>query len=887
MSKRIVMVLLLWVITQVTMTAAVIKGVVYDGSTGESLIGASVTIEGTSGVGAVTGLDGSFTIKTDGGDGAATLICRYVGFAEARVKTDGQTPVVITMSESATGLQEVVVKGQRSGSSDNTARLIERRSMNVVNVLSGRAMELSPDVTVGNMLQRMSGVSIERNSSGEGSYALLRGMDKRYNYTLVNGIKIPSPDNKNRFVPLDLFPSDILERLEVYKSPTANLEGDGIGGAINLVMKDAPDRRLLSVHLSTGYNALFFDRDFLSFDHRSIATQSPNEIKGVSGDYGVTVADFTNKNLRVNSHRPLPDLLAGATYGDRFFGRKLGVVASIDFQNMHRGKNSDWYYRSSYAQNGVEYRTYNDARQRLSAHAKLDYDINGANEVCWYNGYLDVRDTQTRVSVNDNTESVRLRHNVQGIFNSTLSGRHSLLANQALTLTWTGAYSRATNETPDNAEIYLQGMHIATSTSAVRRWEHNSDRDWSGYAMAAYLLKSGDKEYEFNLGGMYRDKRRNSFFNEYTFDSATGIEHPQVYGVDWTNFDQIDIVPREYGNVGDPLNYDALERIGAGFLSAKMSVNNFEFIAGLRAEHTNQGYTLKFPRDVDPEGYQTYTDWLPDAHIKYAFREDMNVKISYYRAINRPGFFEIVPYSIITEEYKERGNPSLKHTSADNVDLRWEYFPSSSEQVMAGAFFKHLQNPIEYGLITEGQDSYYMPLNLGNATNMGLEIDVLKYFNRFGIKANYTYTHSAITTDKRTMQGNEIVVVKQTRPLAGQAAHVANLSLLYKDTRNQWEAQLTTSYIGKRLCEISNWLDNDIWENDYVRLELSAEKTWSCGLSVFLKATNLLNLPLVRYIHKGEHTDAVVDAERTSGGDLVERKERYGQTIQVGVRFKL
>ena len=72
------MVLLLWVITQVRVTAAVIKGVVYDGSTGESLIGASVTIEGTSGVGAVTGLDGSFTIKTDGGDGAATLICRYV-----------------------------------------------------------------------------------------------------------------------------------------------------------------------------------------------------------------------------------------------------------------------------------------------------------------------------------------------------------------------------------------------------------------------------------------------------------------------------------------------------------------------------------------------------------------------------------------------------------------------------------------------------------------------------------------------------------------------------------------------------------------------------------------------------------------------------------------
>ena len=128
--------------------------------------------------------------------------------------------------------------------------------MNVVNVMSAKAIELSPDITVANVIQRMSGVTIERNSSGEGQYAILRGMDKRYNYTLVNGVKIPSPDNKNRFVPLDIFPSEMLDRLEVTKSLTANLEGDGIGGAVNLVMKDAPSERQFTVNLSTGYNAM-------------------------------------------------------------------------------------------------------------------------------------------------------------------------------------------------------------------------------------------------------------------------------------------------------------------------------------------------------------------------------------------------------------------------------------------------------------------------------------------------------------------------------------------------------------------------------------------------------------------------------------------------------
>src|SRR5690554_7163703 len=70
-------------------------------------------------------------------------------------------------------------------------------------------------------------------------------MNKRYNNTLVNGIKIPSPDNQNRYVPLDIFPAVFLERLEVYKSLTADMEADAIGGTVNMVMKDAPVREFL------------------------------------------------------------------------------------------------------------------------------------------------------------------------------------------------------------------------------------------------------------------------------------------------------------------------------------------------------------------------------------------------------------------------------------------------------------------------------------------------------------------------------------------------------------------------------------------------------------------------------------------------------------------
>lgn len=855
-----------------------ISGTVVDSSTGEALIGATVYVKQLPKTGTTTGLDGTFKLSTDLKEPA--LVCSYLGYQTQIIDDTNHIPLIIKLTESAAELSEVVVTASVS-KTESGARMIERNSMNVVNVMSARAMELSPDITVGNIIQKMSGVTTERNSSGEGQYAILRGMDKRYNYTLVNGVKIPSPDNKNRFVPLDLFPSEILDRIEIYKSMMPNLEGDGIGGAVNLVMKDAPSRRLLHANVTTGYNALYFDRDFLSFNHNDIRFKSPNETKGTSGDYGVNESDFTNANLRIKSSRPLPDILAGVSYGDRFFDNRLGIIASVSYQNLNRGKNSDWYYRSAYMTNGVERREYSDNRQRLAIHGKLDYMFSSRHKLSWYNGWLTMTNEQTRQAQDDKTASVRMRWNRQNIFNSTLQGTH-LLFNDAFRIDWKGVFSNATNLTPDNATVYIQGNHLATSKAAVRRWEHNSDRDWAGYIDLSYNYRIWD----FSIGGMFRSKKRDSFFNEYTFDSATGNGHIQVFGQDWNNFDGILITPREFGNVGDPLNYDADEKVAAGYAMVKLNLPNWELIAGLRIENTNQGYSLKFPRNVDPTGRQKYTDYLPSIHIKRILTDRMNLRLSYARAINRPSFFEIVPYSIINEEYKEKGNPSLKHTVADNVDLRWEFFPKSSEQFMAGLFYKHLRNPIEYGLINEGQDTYYMPMNMGNANNMGLEIDILKFFNKFGVKANYTFTHSRITTDKRTMQGNDIITVRQSRPLYGQAAHVANLSLLFKDTRNGWDAQLTGSFISRRLADVSNWYDNDIWENDYFRMEISAEKSFRCGVSVFLKATNLLNLPMIRYYHRGPHTDSLTDVDRV-GGNVVERKERYGQTMLIGIRFKL
>lgn len=885
MKARFIAVIFL--LASASVQAGVVKGKIKDARTGEEIIGASVMVKEEPGKGTVTGLDGSFNLSVN--RNKYTLVCSYIGYKNYEVTVDSKSKEIeIPLNTDEVALGEVTVVASNPGRTEAGARAIERKAMNVVNVMSAKAIELSPDITVANVIQRMSGVTIERNSSGEGQYAILRGMDKRYNYTLVNGVKIPSPDNKNRFVPLDIFPSEMLDRLEVTKSLTANMEGDGIGGAVNLVMKDAPSERQFTASISTGYNAMYFDRDFQSFNKGAIVKESPYERMGKPEYFRVTPDDFNYDNLKMKWSKPLPDLTASLSYGDRFFGNRLGVMAAGTFLNTYRGKESQIYYQPGRDSGNIEYRNYSTQQTRIGAHLKLDYSLSENSKLTWYNGYMDMREAEVRDRKDDDEQHVRMKWNRQYVINSTLKGEHGFLDDHALRLDWSVVASKAYSETPDNAEVGLLdgGNRVAVNSALVRRWEHNSDRDFAGYLDLMYKLKlDNGSVLDFSAGGMYRDKKRDSYFNEYTFRTENG--NPQIRGEEWNNYDEIIFSEVSSRNISGALNYDATEKIGAGYGMVKYTWNRWELIAGVRVEHTDQGYLLKFPTEnADPEGNQKYTDVLPSFHAKYNVHDNANLRFSYARAINRPSFFEIVPYTIFNEDFDEKGNPDLKHTVADNIDLRYEFFPRSSEQFMVGLFYKRLENPIEYGLVNQGQNSYYVPMNFGNAKNMGVEIDIMKYFNWFGIKANYTYTHSKITTDKRTMEGSEVITVRQSRPLYGQAGHVANLSLLFKSAKSGWEGQIAGSYTGKRLSEVSNYFDDDIWEDGYFQLDASVEKSFRNGVSIFAKASNLLDIPLLRYTHKGPHTDGVTNFERKDG-HLIERKEWHGQTIMLGVRYKL
>ena len=913
------------------MTAHTLDGIVKDNKTGEPLIGTVVRVKELPNVSTTTGLDGSFILHELPDKGKVTLVISYMSYKTKEMVVDvAKNKYEIDLEEDAKQLGEVVVTGHKEYHSDRSAIDLEKSAGTVLNVMSQQSIQLSPDVNVASVLQRVSGVTMERDASGEASYAILRGMDKRYNYTLVNGVKIPSPDDKNRYVPLNIFPSDLMDRLVVSKSLTADMEGDAAGGVVDMVMKDAPSHFQLQANGAIGFSDYFMKsgRDYLSSERGNVTKTAPYEAFGK--DYKATMTDFKNGATQISRHSlPAPNFIGGLSVGNRFWKDRLGVMLAGSIQNIFRG--TERTYNSVKMASGeqamyissLQHRYYSIHDLTAGVHAKVDLTL-GNHKLEWYNMYVNSNSKSIRYNNSINTEYVsadtytqddetRSMSQTQSIFATHLKGTHHLTKD--FTVDWSGLYSEAKEKDPDrvyltltntvetsnddaskNASIWSSDKNIVKTQpkSMERRFQHNDDKDLAGYINLSYDTHFGnDVDALWKAGAQYRRKERNNRYYSYIFNPSNISQRLEGNGFD--QFAAIDWTCKTPYSQASQLNYDSKEHIGGAYAMVTLKSHMGELNMGFRAEHTNQIYTMlqKF-RNMGQVGEQSYWDYLPSASVKWMPTQKMNVRISYYRSINRPGFYEIVPYQIMGEKYMEKGNPELKRARIDNIDLRWEWFPSKTEQILAGVFYKYLKDPIEQvfvtsdGKIGSGADAYYMPDNLGNAKNMGFEIDIIKYIRHFGLKANYTYTHSEITTSKREYQEGSAEYksgVTQTRPLVNQAPHTANLSLLYKDTEHGWNGQLAASYTGTKLALVSPFKDADQWDKAMFGLDLSAEKQFKNGLSVFLKANNLLDAKRERYLKTVNKSNLEYEGQKSDR--TIVGTYRYGRTFLLGVRYKL
>lgn len=637
------------------------------------------------------------------------------------------------------------------------------------------------------------------------------------------------------------------------------------------------------------------------------------------------MADFSTENLLIRPITPLPDIFGGITIGDRFMGGKLGVMFGASIQNSFRGADRDWYKvdvdplgtgrpaLSSYQERQTSIHQF-----RLGLHSKIDYQINKDNNLSLYFGSFTLNDFEAREMVTSDRDispdninatyllQTRVRSTYSSIRNATLQGNHNLRGGE-LFMDWSALFSRADFDRPDNAIFSRNGgvengrpMPENIERRNPRRWEKHYDQDVTIHLNFLYKPEFlGYYGAYVKFGGMYRDKERGALFNRYRFDPNPSF---QVQGVDWEDFRDVrwDVL-NPTGTLGHALNYNAYEQIGAYYLTTHIEFGKLDLNAGFRVEHTNQGYISRTTNQFElPELFQVYTDFLPNFSVKYRPKSDVNLRGSYYKAINRPGYFEIVDgISDEDDEFPFKGNPDVRRAIADNFDVRYEYFPRANEQFLLGGFFKRIEDPIELLLIrqtslTTGPRNL-TPTNSGTATNWGIETDFSKFFNKFGIRANYTFTNSSLTTIKseRVRENPEdtssqliLREVEQTRPLQGQADHIGNLSFLYKNLTSGTDIQLAAVYTGERIEIVSPWLDLDIWSRPFVQLDFSFDQRIGNWV-VFFKANNVLNTPYELFVKKPRKTEQLDFPMQDRPGETIVQREFFWQSFRLGVRYKI
>ena len=892
----------------------VMRGRVVD-TQNQVLPGATVMIESLH-TGVVRDVNGYYTLANLK-PGTYKVKVTYVGYEPKTITltvSPDKTEVHDFILSDGIELQNVEVKGAFHG--QRRAINQQKNNFNLTNVVSADQIGKFPDSNIGDALKRINGINVQYDQ-GEARFGQVRGTSPDLSSVSINGNRIPSAESDARNVQLDLIPADMIQTIEVNKVVTADMDGDAIGGAINLVTKNTPYRQIFNVTAGTGYN-------------------------------------WISNKLQLN---------LGATYGNRFFNNKLGLMAAISYQNTPSGSdNCEYEYDLDDNGNVVitdaSIRQYYVTRERQSYSLSLDYDFNPTNKIYfngiynrrndWENRYgLSFKDladgegnmkaeSQLKMGSADNRNA---RLELQQTMDFTLGGNHLLW--DRLQTDWSASYSRASEDKPDQRYFTLKQKDITIDMDGVGGrhpypltpislntgdWEIDeltngdenvNEEEWKAKVDFDLPLASGLYGNSLKFGAKYTHKHKTN--DVITMDYTDG--YADTYGDEYKNHlkDQIRdgfmvsdnfkptpfVNPEFIGKLTDKDlaalggeevledaagNYDATEQVTAAYLRFTQKLGrNLSLMAGLRMEATNlktQGYNWI----VDEEGNESlpstgtiknnYVNWLPSLLLKWNVNDDFKVRASYTKTLARPKYSYLVAGSQINREESPvevfQGNPNLKPITSNNYDLSAEYYFKSVGLVSASLFYKRVNDYIVNHVTRGAYQSYTdakvtRPVNAFDADLLGIELGYQRDFGFIspalkcvGFYGNYTYTHSNIV---RSAFGN-----KDEQALPGSPEHMANASLYFDKAglNIRLSYNFTSAFQDDEEYQEEKALRRYYDSVNY--LDLNASYTWGKDIkyTFYVAATNLLNQPL-RY-YQGEK-------------DRTMQVEYYGAKVQAG--FKL
>lgn len=338
-----------------------ISGRVADDKTSEPLIGVEVVVKGQPAKGAVTDIDGNYTIAVPAG--TYELEVRYLGYTpksvtDVVVQDGSQVSANLTLSEASsdkTTLQEVRVVGSLKKENINAMVAFQKNTNTVAQVVSAEAIRRSPDKNTGEVLKRVSGASIQ-----EGKYLVVRGLADRYNAAMLNGALLTSTEPDRKTFSFDLFPANIIDNIVINKAAVPELPGEFAGGLVQVNTRDIPSENFFTIQLGTGLNTQTVGknftrnnvggRDWLGIDDgsRALPTQFPGSRKEYAGSPAQQQAEFARmlpNNWALTTDKAPLNVGGQATGGyTKKLGRgTFGVIGSVNYSKNNRRVETNRY----------------------------------------------------------------------------------------------------------------------------------------------------------------------------------------------------------------------------------------------------------------------------------------------------------------------------------------------------------------------------------------------------------------------------------------------------------------------------------------------------------------------------------------------------------------
>jgi len=856
-----------------------ISGKVSDSQTGESLFGVTV-FDKIQQRGVTTDFDGKFSLNLE--KGQCSLEIRYIGYENQILEFNYQkdTTLDIKLVSKTLELDDVTVTYTVDKGSNTELIRLQSKSANVLDGINSEQFKKTPDSKTSDILKRVSGASVQ-----EGKFVVIRGLNDRYNFALLNNLALPSSESDKRAFSFDIFPSNMLDNLVIYKTAGADLPGEFAGGVINISTIDPKDKTH-NFSFNLGYNTISTFNRFRYDDKVNIfGVSSKNNLPELPSteEYQVLnklerseMAKLMDWNWSAKSKMALP--IGSFSYN---IGRewklksdgKFGFIAAVNYQNSEMINNSirrEFEEQSTGVIQKMELRDSVFTRTTLSAgllnfswkinqnHTikfKNLYSISSENKVNIRNGVREMdndprqweRSTNFWATENNlYTNSINASHDFNKVkfnWNVGMSNVRRDIPN--LRRVVYRKYSLYENDTTEQYVAVIQSNGTIPTAAGNMFWSKSVENIYSGNYDFTIPVKFSKFENNIKLGGwyQYRDKEfqsRNFGFSQYKptggqFNSQLLLlPEDEIFSVN-----NMSLLPNGQGgfkldeatNVDD--SYWANSLLNAGYLMTDSKIGEkFRFILGVRVESYNQRFNyIEFGSNEVKNLDTTVVDFLPSVNLVYSITKKMNLRFAYSKTVSRPEFRELAPfsfYNFIVDNIVS-GNPELERATIDNLDLRWEMFPGSGQVISVSGFYKNFTNPIETinRTGTSGAAELYFA-NVSSARNFGFECELRTNLGFISKKDssfldNLTiYSNFALIRSEVNLE--HFAGAEDKRPLQGQSPYIINSGIFYTNKKEDFSVNISYNMIGSRISIVGNVQEPSVWERGRNVLDFQVSK---------------------------------------------------------------